>query len=93
MAEMVFSKILIKSLNLAENPYKIPKFGGKTNYIQKIGGDIISRNSTFFMYVHEAYFRKAGDTGDIIPANFLDVIGFSAKFRDFIRIYYYKKLV
>ena len=50
VAEMVFSKILIKSLNLAENPYKIPKFGGKTNYIQKIGGDIISRNSTFFMY-------------------------------------------
>ena len=48
MAEMVFSKILIKSLNLAENPYKIPKFGGKTNYIKKIGGDIISRNSTFF---------------------------------------------
>ena len=47
MAEMFFSKILIKSLNLAENPYKIPKFGGKTNYIQKIGGDIISRNSTF----------------------------------------------
>ena len=45
-----FSKILIKSLNLAENPYKIPKFGGKTNYIQKIGRDIISRNSTFFMY-------------------------------------------
>ena len=53
VAEMVFSKILIKSLNLAENPYKIPKFGGKTNYIQKIGGDIISRNSTFFMYVSQ----------------------------------------
>ena len=35
VAEMVFSKILIKSLNLAENPYKVPKFGGKTNYIQK----------------------------------------------------------
>ena len=50
VAEMAFLKILIKSLNLAENPYKIPKFGGKTNYIQKIGGDIISRNSTFFMY-------------------------------------------
>ena len=50
-----FSKILIKSLNLAENPYKIPKFGGKTNYIQKIGGDIISRNSTFFMYVSDEY--------------------------------------
>ena len=32
---------------MAENPYKIPKFGGKTNYIQKIGGDIISRNSGF----------------------------------------------
>ena len=31
--------------------------------------------------------QKAGDTGDIIPANFLDVIGFSAKFRDFIRIF------
>jgi len=37
--------------------------------------------------------RKAGDTGDIVPSNFLDVIGFSAKFfgfsakfRDFIRI-------
>ena len=30
VAEMVFSKILIKSLNLAENPYKIPKFGGKS---------------------------------------------------------------
>ena len=54
VAEMVFSKILIKSLNLAENPYKIPKFGGKTNYIQKIGGDIISRNSTFFMYAYIA---------------------------------------
>ena len=38
VAEMVFSKILIKSLNLAENPYKIPKFGGKSNYIKKIGG-------------------------------------------------------
>ena len=34
-----------------------------------------------------AYMRKTRDAGDIIPANFLDVIGFSAKFRDFIRIF------
>ena len=35
----------------------------------------------------DAQMRKAGDTGDIIPANFLDVIGFSAKFKDFIGIF------
>ena len=35
------------------------------------------------LLIHE----KSGVSGDNISANFLDVIGFSAKFRDFIRIF------
>ena len=34
-----------------------------------------------------AYMQKTRVSGDNISANFLDVIGFSAKFRDFIRIF------
>ena len=34
-----------------------------------------------------SYMQKTRVSGDNISANFLDVIGFSAKFRDFIRIF------
>ena len=70
VAGMVFSKILIKSLNLAENPYKIPKFGGKSNYIQKIGGDnvpSVPRFSHVWLTLHTNASRHIlfGPTGHL----------------------------
>ena len=37
--------------------------------------------------IGQTIHEKSGDSGDNISVNFLDVIGFSAKFRDFIRIF------
>ena len=49
LAEMVFSKILLKSLNLAENPYKIPRFGGKITS-KKLAEILSPETLVFFMY-------------------------------------------
>ena len=62
--------------------------GGVRKFTNMIHADIAQRihtaiNQSLLAHIHE----KSGVSRDNISANFLDVIDFSAKFRDFIRIF------
>ena len=64
------------------------KVGGVRKFTNMIHADIAQRihtaiNQSLLAHIHE----KSGVSRDNISANFLDVIDFSAKFRDFIRIF------